>query len=299
MNYTVKAAARATGVSESRLRTWERRYGIPRPDRGPSGRRLYDEEDLAVIRRMASLVDAGVSAHEAAEAAISGSEASPTEHVAEHVLVQALASAAEDFNEVELLDALRSSVREMGWADALDQVILPGLKRVGFYWETAVFPPANEHFASELVRFELASAIQALPPVPADAPCIVMACPEDERHDLGIQGLSLLLKTNGVRTVYLGADVPTQDLVSAYTATGANAICLAATTAIGLASLVRASRTLVATHRLRLFIGGPATSFSGAEAAGVRLPSSVGGAAAAIVSALRSKPPAASEDLDE
>ncbi|MCA9849313.1 MAG: MerR family transcriptional regulator, partial [Dehalococcoidia bacterium] len=33
MRYTVRAAARATGVTEGRLRTWERRYGIPKPGR--------------------------------------------------------------------------------------------------------------------------------------------------------------------------------------------------------------------------------------------------------------------------
>ena len=287
MNYTVKAAARATGVSESRLRTWERRYGIPRPERAPTGRRLYDDDDLAVIRRMAALVDAGVSAHEAAEAALSGTESPPpnTEET-EHPLALALADAAERFDEASLQEALRSAVSDLGWADAMDRVIFPGLKRVGLYWETAVFPPANEHFASELVSAEIAAAIQGLAPARAGAPCVVMACPQDERHDIGLKGLAMLLKMRGVRTVYLGVDVPAQDLVTAYEATHADAICLAATTAIGLASLVRASRTLVASHRLRLFIGGPATSFSGVEAAGIRLPASLSAAADLVVRTL-------------
>ena len=53
MAYSIKAAAMATGISESCLRTWERRYGIPRPTRSSSGRRRFDESDLGVIRRMA------------------------------------------------------------------------------------------------------------------------------------------------------------------------------------------------------------------------------------------------------
>src|SRR5690606_35328630 len=98
MNYTVKAAARATGVSESRLRTWERRYGIPRPERGPSGRRLYDEDDLAIIRRMAALVDSVVSALDASQAARSSSQPPPpVEQEEEDPLVDTLATAAERF----------------------------------------------------------------------------------------------------------------------------------------------------------------------------------------------------------
>ncbi|MDA0366505.1 MAG: MerR family transcriptional regulator, partial [Chloroflexi bacterium] len=69
MQYTVKAAARATGVGESTLRTWERRYGVPSPGRSATGRRLYEEEDLRVIRRMAALVAAGLPAAQAADAA--------------------------------------------------------------------------------------------------------------------------------------------------------------------------------------------------------------------------------------
>ena len=74
VNYTVKAAARATGISESRLRTWERRYGVPTPGRSATGRRRYDDDDLAVIRQMAALVEGGLSAADAAEAVRSGQQ---------------------------------------------------------------------------------------------------------------------------------------------------------------------------------------------------------------------------------
>jgi DNA-binding transcriptional MerR regulator/methylmalonyl-CoA mutase cobalamin-binding subunit len=287
MNYTVKAAALATGVSESRLRTWERRYGIPRPGRGPTGRRLYDDDDLVVIRRMAALVNAGISAHEAAEAALAGTNStSSPPHPAERAAVQRLADAAQLFDEGAFLEVFRSEIKEIGWANAFDEVIFPTLIRVGLRWESAFFAPANEHFASELFNGEIAASTQALPPTPDNAPCVIIACPQDERHDIGLRGLSMILRSQGIRTIYLGADVPAGDLVTAYEGANANAICLSATTAIGLASLVRTSRVLVGTHRLRVFIGGPATSYSGIEAAGTPLPTSMQAAVDAIVSVL-------------
>ena len=42
------AAARSLGVSEARLRNWERRYGVPCPARSESGRRLYSEAEMAM-----------------------------------------------------------------------------------------------------------------------------------------------------------------------------------------------------------------------------------------------------------
>jgi DNA-binding transcriptional MerR regulator/methylmalonyl-CoA mutase cobalamin-binding subunit len=287
VNYTVKAAARATGISESRLRTWERRYGIPHPGRGPSGRRLYNEDDLALIRRMASLVDAGMSAAQAAEAARSGEPIATAPAAAQHELVAVITAAAERYEEAALVDALRGAVLELGWPDALKQVIFPALKRVGVFWETAVIPPASEHFTSELVRRELVGALNALPAAPEEAPLVLLACPEDERHDLGLAALALLLHQRGLRTVYLGADVPTPDLLEAIAATAPDAVCLAATSSVGLASLVRASRALVSARRLRLFIGGPATAADGTEAAGIQLPTAIDEAAEALASAVR------------
>src|SRR5690606_19869587 len=153
-----------------------------RPERGPSGRRLYDEDDLAIIRRMPALVDSGVSAHDAAQAARSSSQSPPpVEHEEEDPLVHTLATAAARFDEAIFIATVRSGVEAYGWSDGMDRVIFPGLKRIGLYWETAVFPPANEHFASQLVGFEIAAAIQALETIEGDAPAIVMACPQDER----------------------------------------------------------------------------------------------------------------------
>jgi len=68
MEYNPKAASAATGVSESTLRTWERRYGLPKPKRSKSGRRLYSDLDIAVIQRMALMLDTGLAASQAAKA---------------------------------------------------------------------------------------------------------------------------------------------------------------------------------------------------------------------------------------
>jgi DNA-binding transcriptional MerR regulator len=286
MNYTVKAAARATGISESRLRTWERRYGIPRPGRAPSGRRLYDDNDLSLIRRMAALLDAGMSAAEAAEAALSAGAAPTAAARPEHELVSVIARGAETYDEALIVGAIGTAAADLGWADALDQVLFPALRRVGVYWQTAVFAPATEHFASELVRRELLAAISPLPPAPAGARRVLLACPEEERHDLGLTALSLVLRQASLRTLYLGADVPTADILEVCEVTRPDAICLSATSSIGLASLIRASRLIVAERRAPLFLGGPSVTPSLAEAAGIHLPASIQAAAAVIIDRL-------------
>jgi MerR family transcriptional regulator, light-induced transcriptional regulator len=285
MNYTVKAAARATGISESRLRTWERRYGIPSPRRAPTGRRLYDEDDLNVIRRMAGLLNAGMSAAQAAEAAKSGNPELQAPERLENDLVGVIALAAAEYDETSAVNAIRRAVQELSWPEALDEVLFPVLRRVGFYWQGAVVPPATEHFTSELVRQELMAAISKLT-VSQDSMSILLACPEAERHDIGLLALSLLLRMAGIRSLYLGADVPTSDILEVYDVAKPNAICLSATTGEGLASLIRASRLIVAgRRRVTLFLGGPSLQ-AGTDASGILLPATIRAATDAIVESL-------------
>ncbi|GIW08274.1 MAG: hypothetical protein KatS3mg060_3079 [Dehalococcoidia bacterium] len=49
---TMGAVVKRTGIPADTIRAWERRYGIPRPQRTASGRRLYSEADLDVLRRL-------------------------------------------------------------------------------------------------------------------------------------------------------------------------------------------------------------------------------------------------------
>jgi DNA-binding transcriptional MerR regulator len=292
MRYSVKAAAMATGISESRLRTWERRYGIPRPARSATGRRLYDESDLAIIRRMAGLVSAGVSAREAADAARSEEAAlTPTAVPAptkEHPLVAPLVEASLAYDEPSITRIVREAV-DVSWDKALEEILFPVLNRIGEYWGEGAVSCATEHFTSEVIRRELAAALAAVPDPTPDAPSVLLACAEEERHELGLLAMALLLSMRGLKILYLGADVPAPDLLYAIGKTEPSAVCLSATTASGLASLGRTARSLVSGRApVRLFVGGSAFGRGNGDHAipGVRLPHSLREAANSIAGAV-------------
>jgi hypothetical protein len=58
----IGAVACELGVSPSTLRTWERRYGLVVPQRGPRGQRLYDQQQIATLRRVLGQVRRGARA---------------------------------------------------------------------------------------------------------------------------------------------------------------------------------------------------------------------------------------------
>ncbi len=292
----MRAAARATGVTEGRLRTWERRYGIPKPGRSDTGRRLYDDDDLMLIRRMVALTDAGLSAAEAAEAALAEAatgvlpSGEPTEPAAAEPDpgVDALVAAARDFDEVTADAVIDAAVEEYGWPHVLDAVLFPALRVTGEEWERGDLTLAHEHFLSEVVQRRMAVRISEAP-VNVGAPTVVLACPPSERHALGLQGAALCLRLLGLHVVYLGADVPAVALLSAVEATGAQAVVLSAVASSTRPDLVIVARA-VATARQgpRLFVGGSAVyaTEGRAELMGVRLPASIVESARLVASEL-------------
>ena len=62
--------SRRVGVNPEVLRAWERRYGLMKPVRSPGGFRLYSAEDADRVARMRQALDDGLSAAEAARAAL-------------------------------------------------------------------------------------------------------------------------------------------------------------------------------------------------------------------------------------
>ncbi len=77
---TIGQFVERSGVAEGTLRMWERRHGFPTPQRLPSGHRRYNEDDVELVRRVASERSAGMSLA-AAIARVKSFSATPTASV--------------------------------------------------------------------------------------------------------------------------------------------------------------------------------------------------------------------------
>ena len=75
--------SRRLGLSDHVLRAWESRYGLLQPVRSPGGFRLYSEADEARVRQMQAYLADGLSASEAARAALTGSTGADSARAAE------------------------------------------------------------------------------------------------------------------------------------------------------------------------------------------------------------------------
>src|SRR4028118_2259482 len=73
--YNTKLVVGETGVPADTFRAWERRYGLPRPQRGEGGQRLYSERDIATIRWLRDRTNEGLTISQAVALLESESEA--------------------------------------------------------------------------------------------------------------------------------------------------------------------------------------------------------------------------------
>ena len=223
--------SRRLGVSDHVLRAWERRYGLLRPVRSTGGFRLYSEADLDRVRRMQAHLAQGLSAAEAARAAIDGDVPAGTRTGTAAAGLDeaagALSRALDGFDEPGAQAVLDQLLSTLTVETVLRDVVLPYLRELGDRWERGAASVAQEHFASNLIRGRLASLGRGWGH--GRGPRAVLACPPDELHDIALLAFGVVLNRNGWRIGYLGANTPLADLIRLADATRPDVVVLAAT----------------------------------------------------------------------
>lgn len=225
---SIGALARATGIPVETLRTWERRYGVPKAERTDTGHRRYSMDTLQKLRLVRSAIQAGHRASlalGASEVELRGLiESAPTDE-------PVIASGADDETQhaasvahcVELMRRfdgraldreLSSGLAALGALRFMERRIAPLLHDVGERWCSGDLGVRHEHFASERIQDFLVRHRQPLSDA-ATGPVCVCATPAGEQHTLGLQMAAYTLALNNVRVVYLGANLPASELASA------------------------------------------------------------------------------------
>ena len=202
--------ARRVGVSTAVLRAWERRYGLLRPVRSPGGYRLYTAEDAERVARMRHGLDQGLSAAEAARAALV--DARPSAGLLEDAAARLLA-AIHEFDEATVQAVLDESFAAFGLEAVLRGLILPTLAQVGREWEQGTLGISQEHFASNLIRARLLSLARLWGR--GTGPVALLACAPGEHHDISLLAFGLILRSHGWRILFLGADTPIATIAEA------------------------------------------------------------------------------------
>lgn len=217
--FSIKDLETITGIKAHTIRIWEQRYRLISPKRTDTNIRYYTDEDLRFILNVSILNNHGIKISEIAgmeKEAIRQAVLDLSEHSSAHSgQIKALISAMFSLDEQDFNRILANLILRSGLEDTMIDVVFPFLHQIGILWMTGSIHPAHEHFISNLIRQKLYVAIDGQTGrTHAEGKRFMLFLPEGEPHELGLLFANYMLRSRGHEVVYLGQNVPFQDLRS-------------------------------------------------------------------------------------
>jgi DNA-binding transcriptional MerR regulator/methylmalonyl-CoA mutase cobalamin-binding subunit len=235
--YRIGTLARLTGITTHAIRIWERRYGALKPDRTPGGARLYTEDDVLRLRMIKKLLDRGYTISAIANMSIEqlselvpkdpllrSEQTKPADAPRARAFIDELLAAVAELDLERAGLVLVQAGNAFSPHDLVTQILGPALDEIGERWETGEICIASEHAASAMLRTQL-GALLASQPVNGKRP-VVCTTPAGEQHELGALLAAVVVAMHGRRAIFLGANLPAQQIAEAARLAGAGSVAL-------------------------------------------------------------------------
>ncbi|MEW6241314.1 MAG: B12-binding domain-containing protein [Chloroflexota bacterium] len=260
--FNLKVVLKETGLAADTLRAWERRYGMPMPERTPGGHRLYSQRDIETIKWLMARQAEGLSISRAVdlwnEQTASGSDPlagaasralsspaptlAPADTSLDALRAEWIASCLK-FNETAAEQTLNQAFSMFPVEAVCTNILQRALSEIGELWYGNRASVQQEHFASALAMRRL-DALLAASPAPSRKQTVIVGCPADEWHAFTPLLLALLLRRRGLNVIYLGANVPNVQFAETASAVRADLVILIAQTLVTAATLQHVAQTL-------------------------------------------------------
>jgi methanogenic corrinoid protein MtbC1 len=235
--YNTKAVAQETGVPADTFRAWERRYGVPRPQRTEGGHRLYSERDIATIRWLRDRTAEGLTISQAIALMTDGTESNlgwlntavDTEPHTWDRLNSRLYAALIDFDATRAEQILGEAFAIYPLEDVFLKLVQPTMIEIGEQWHAGKLSVTAEHFATQFIRRKLSGLFNTYN-ITDGRGLVMIGCAPSEQHDLGALMIAVFLVRHGWQVVYLGSEVPLRDLLDTVRQLQPDIVCMAAST---------------------------------------------------------------------
>lgn len=263
--YNTRAVVQCTGVPADTFRAWERRYGLPCPSRTPGNQRLYSERDVAIIDWLRNCTRDGMTISQAVhlfhqEQGLSRSHTrqavtslrgdhprSGPEGQAEQATLatfrDTVAEALITFDAASAERIVEEALALCGVESVCEFLLQPVLNDIGDRWANGEVGISAEHYASHYVLRKIGALFNLSRPDEGRGP-LLAACLEGELHEVGLLLTSLFMSRHGYSVVYLGANLPLEDLLGAIRRIRPQMILMSASTPMGARRLAAASAAL-------------------------------------------------------
>jgi len=216
----ISAVERETGLSKDVLRIWERRYGFPEPRRDDNAERQYPQEQVAKLRAIKRLMDAGmrpgklIRRSQAELNALAETRAGPRRDTLAPVLERDLLGLLKSHNAPALQHALANQLMRDGLQRFVLNTVVPLHRAVGEMWMRGELEVFEEHLFTEQLQVAMRTAINTFPRQ-TGVPRVLLTTLPGEQHGLGLLMVEALLVPEGAQCISLGTQTPIDDIRNA------------------------------------------------------------------------------------
>jgi DNA-binding transcriptional MerR regulator/methylmalonyl-CoA mutase cobalamin-binding subunit len=247
--FNISAAERETGLSKDVLRMWERRYGFPKPGRDGHGERQYTPAEVAKLRAVKRLMDAGVRPgkviHQSLDElnTLADNRAMPRREALAPALERDVLALLQSHDAPGLQHMLANLLMRQGLQKFVLETLTPLNRAVGEAWMRGELQVFEEHLYTEQLQVALRTAINAFPRQPG-MPKVLLTTFPSEQHGIGLLMVEALLVPEGVQCVSLGPQTPLDDIRRAAVAHHAHILALSFSAAFPLRQATEGLATL-------------------------------------------------------
>ena len=216
-NFSIRDLENISGIKAHTIRIWEKRYNLLSPERSKTNIRYYSHQNLQKLLNIVLLNNNNYK--------ISKISKMSDEHINITARDLALNTTINDdainslklsmfkFDKISFNTTYNKLLDKKNFREIFKEVFIPFLEHLGLLWQTETILPVHEHFISNLITQKIQINTDELKYTKISSDNVfILFLPANEIHELGLLYLNYELVLRGHRTIYLGQNLPLNNL---------------------------------------------------------------------------------------
>lgn len=215
--FSIKDLENLTGIKAHTIRIWEKRYHLLEPKRTKTNIRHYDMVNMTKLLNITFLYNEGYKISKIAQlksAEITQIIGESNEEQVQHHALHHFKQAMFDFDQALFDKTYYALTRKASFESIFFDIFIALLNDIGLLWQTGTIDPVHERFISELIKQKIIENIlKAQNSIDKNKkPKFALFLPHNEIHEIGLLFANYTLLNQGHQTLYLGANIPLDNL---------------------------------------------------------------------------------------
>ena len=216
-NFSIRDLENISGIKAHTIRIWEKRYNLLSPERSKTNIRFYSHQNLQKLLNIVLLNNNNYKISKISQMSDDQINTTARELAFNNSLnddaINSLKLSMFKFDKVHFNTTYNSLLNKKTFGEIFKDIFIPFLEHLGLLWQTETILPVHEHFISNLITQKVQINTDELKYTQISSDKVyILFLPENEIHELGLLYLNYELVLRGHRTIYLGQNLPLNNL---------------------------------------------------------------------------------------